>query len=58
MSIRGCESYHSSLSQPANSLLNSPIKEGIMKYGKHRGIQFMIIRNQIQTNGCNAVNFK
>uniref|UniRef100_A0A3Q4BS88 Uncharacterized protein n=1 Tax=Mola mola TaxID=94237 RepID=A0A3Q4BS88_MOLML len=35
MRIRGYESQHSLLSQPANALTNFPIKEGILKYEDH-----------------------
>lgn len=34
MSIRGYDSSHSLLSQPGNCPAYSPIREGIMKYGK------------------------
>lgn len=34
MSIRGYDSSLSLISSPANSSANSPIKEGILKYGK------------------------
>ncbi|KAM7400545.1 hypothetical protein PAMA_004972 [Pampus argenteus] len=35
LSIRGCESSHSSLCSSLNSSANSPIKEGIQKYEDH-----------------------
>ena len=40
MSIRGYDSSHSLLSQPGNGSAFSPIKEGIMKYGKPEQLFF------------------
>ncbi|KAM7379407.1 hypothetical protein PAMP_004961 [Pampus punctatissimus] len=56
LSIRGCESSHSSLCSSANSLANSPIKEGIQKYEDHAVTEehLDILRDNIGTKWKNC----